>query len=288
MISTHIIIAFLSTGLLAGLVSGLFGLGGGVVVVPLLAYLLEQNHWGDQFMQIATGTSQAVILCTTTSALLMHHRKMSIAWRMVFVIGIAASIGSVLGRYIIHYIPSKWLSITFFIFIIYTVKRMLFNASKDNSGTSVAGGSSVSEGDVFVAQPAEVKISVCSIFGFTVGVFVSMLGIGGGAFIVPFLLHYGFSMVQASAIAIGAAVLISLSSTIGALLWWRSPIEIPYLLGQVYLPAWGFIAIASICSAPMGVHWAHKLDSNRLKRYFAIFLLGIALHLLWRMYLNSH
>lgn len=296
MISLATISAFLGIGILAGLVSGLLGLGGGVVVVPLLAHILEYNGWDGQVMQVATGTSQAVILCTTTSAMLMHRRKISIPWRLVFALGLAASVGALIGRYIIQYIHSEWLSIGFFLFIVYTSVHLLRSNNwrvepkpKPKAVGAMVTTVSSPSGSAAVAQTRSTASNypsplTCSAFGLVIGTFVSMLGVSGGVFIIPLLLHYGLTMVQASSIAVSSAILIAFSSTIGALVWGEAISELPYCFGDVYLPAWGCIALASICTAPIGVYFAHNIDSKRLKQYFALFLLLIAGHLLWQLH----
>ena len=250
-------------GVAAGLTAGLFGIGGGLVIVPVLAVLFSgQGFPAELVMVMSVATSLATIIFTSLSSVLAHHRLGSVLWGKVFGLGPGIMVGAAVGAVVADYISADVLRFIFVIFLVYVGVQMAFQLQP---------------------KPGEIKQSKGLDFGVTgvIGLVSSILGIGGGTLIVPFLVYCQYSMRNAVAVASACGLPIAVAGTVSyAVLGWNA-LQLPeWSLGYIYVPSFLGIVLTSIYTAPIGAKLAHKLPAEKLKRYFSLLLFVMAAKLM--------
>lgn len=257
-------ISSLVLGAVAGLSAGLFGIGGGIVIVPILAWMLKSQGIADNLVMImAIATSLATIIFTSISSVAAHHRKKAVWWRSVFYLSCGIVIGVAGGAVIAEHINADHLRLIFAIFLFYVGMQMLLKITP---------------------RPGENGESALSdyLMGIVTGVVSSILGIGGGTLTVPYLVIRRVPMQNAVAISSACGLPIALAASISyAILGFKHGGLPEHSFGYIYLPAFWGIALVSVFTAPLGAKLAHSLPAEKLKRYFAIILFILAAKLLW-------
>jgi len=257
---------YLAFGSLAGVLSGLFGIGGGVVIVPFLAWFFSRRGFPpDSVMIMAVATSLATIVVTSVSAVHAHHRLGAVRWNAVFRLAPGILIGSVIGSIVADRLPAHGFKLIFALFLLYVAARLSIDVKAKDGQSRTPGG------------------WLYSAAGLSIGSVSSILGIGGGTLSVPFLVKYGFPIRNAVAIssACGFPIAVAGSLTYIALGWEKSFLP-AWSLGYVYLPAFAGIVATSIPFAPIGAKLAHRLPTRKLRRMFAVVVLAVGAKLLWQ------
>nr|BAL54114.1 hypothetical conserved protein [uncultured Gammaproteobacteria bacterium] len=251
-----------AAGALAGLVAGLFGLGGGVVLVPALLFLYAWQGFPPESIPVAAvATSLATVAVTAAASAWAHHKLGSLDWQAVWRLAPGVVLGSGGGAWLAERLPGGWLKTLFAAYLLAVAAQMV-------------------RGFPSPAGQAPPRLWVYGGAGSLIGALSAMLGIGGGTLTVPFLLWSGFPIRRAVAVASALGVPIALAGTLSyALLGLNAPSLPPGSLGYVYLPAFSAISAASLVTAPMGARLAHRLPSEVLKRLFALSLALIGLKL---------
>jgi len=257
---------YLAFGSLAGVLSGLFGIGGGVVIVPFLVWFFSTRGFPpDSVMIMAVATSLATIVATSISAVYAHHRLGAIRWDTVFRLAPGILIGSVIGSIIADRLPAHWFKLIFALFLLYVAARLLIDPKTKD------GRSRVPNEWVFSAA------------GLGIGAVSSILGIGGGTLSVPFLVKCRFPIRNAVAISSACGFPIAVAGTLTYIvLGWEKPVLPTWSLGYVYLPAFAGIVATSIPFAPIGAKLAHRLPTRNLRRMFAVVVFVVGVKLLWQ------
>lgn len=246
-------------GGVAGLLAGLLGVGGGIVIVPVLALLFQAQGVSDSLvMHLALGTSLATIVVTSLSAVAAHHRLGAINWPLAAWMAPGLMAGAVAGAWFADGAESVTLQRLFALFEIAVGIYML-------AGRRVGGG-----GDA-IPPPAELMVS-----GGVIGTLSSLLGIGGGTMTVPYLSWRGRAIHEAVAVSSACGFAIALAGAAGYLWTGMDAPSLPSLAsGYLYWPAFAAISCASLMTAPAGARLAHRLPVAGLKRLFAVILMGI-------------
>lgn len=253
---------YLALGLISGFVAGLLGVGGGLLMVPVLVFIFTGEGFpADQLMLFALATSLAVIAFTSLSSLRAHHAHGAVHWKAVRRISPGIVTGTLFGAWLATLLPATFLKYFFVAFLFYAATQMLLNirphahrALPRNAGMFAAGN--------------------------VIGVVSSWVGIGGGTLSVPFLLWCNFTMHQAIGTSAAIGFPIALAGMLGYVLsGWSAPGLPAHSLGYVYLPALALIASASMLTAPLGARAAHRLPVGALKRIFAILLYSLGIHM---------
>ena len=257
------LLIFAVTGIAAGLLAGLFGVGGGLIMVPALAFILPLQGVGPAVvMQVAIGTSLAVISATSVSSMLAHHRHQGVRWPAFRGIAPGLAAGAVAGAFVAHALPGVVLQRIVGAGAI-AVAVQMFLDRRPVSERSLPG-------------PAALFSA-----GGIIGLLSALIGIGGGALTVPFLTWRGVSMRQAVGTAAACGVPIAWAGATGFIVAGWSVVGRPeFSFGYVALPAFAAIAVASVATAPIGARFAHRLPPRLLKRAFAVLLLVIGALLL--------
>jgi uncharacterized membrane protein YfcA len=251
---------YLAMGLLSGFIAGLLGVGGGLILVPLLVWLFSlQGFSHESNMLMALGTSLGVISITAISSVRAHHAHGVVNWNTVKHILPGILFGTLFGAWLASKLPSTFLHHFFIAFLFYAATQMLFNF-KPQAHRNLPGYLGMS--------------SVGSI----IGIVSSWVGIGGGTLSIPFMLWCNVKLHQAIATSAAIGFPIAVAGALGYIFTGWSVVDLPaYSAGYVYLPAFAAIASTGILTAPIGARLAHRLPVNVLKRLFAglLYALGI-------------
>ncbi len=258
-----ILILYLLTGIIGGLLAGLLGVGGGIVIVPALYYLFSwQGFSNSHVMQLAVATSLATIVFTSVASIRAHHLRGAVHWPTLRALLPGVIAGAVLGGLLARWIASDWLRMLFGLFEIAVALQIGFGA-KPAAHRSL---------------PATAGVSAA---GGVIGGLSALLGIGGGTLVVPFLLWCNVTMHKAVATAAACGLPIAIAGTLTFILsGWTVPDLPEHSLGYVYWPAALAIVSTSFVTAPLGAQLAHALPVMTLKRLFAVLLAIIGLRML--------
>ncbi|MEE9345127.1 MAG: sulfite exporter TauE/SafE family protein [Methylococcales bacterium] len=259
-----LIVCMLAIGAVAGLLSGLFGIGGGIVLVPLMIWLFELSGFPvDSIVHMAIATSLATIIPTSISSVLAHQRIGTLQWPAVLLIAPYMFIGAILGSVIAGHLSGDLLKIVFAVYLIIVAVRMWLQKTSSKP------------------QISPNKLVMASA-GISIGTLSSLLGIGGGTLSVPFLTFYGYPMRHAVAVSAACGVPIAIAGSLGYAFFVNGNSTLPtYSLGFIYLPAFLAVIVTSVSLAPVGAHLAKRLPVKPLKRLFAAIVFAVGMKLLW-------
>ena len=230
-------------GAVAGLLSGLIGIGGGLVVVPLLhmIFRLPGAIPPGLIMHLAVGTSLSSILFTALSSARSQARRGGVLWDYVKGLAPAIVLGTLCAAWLASRMSTAGLRIFFVVFLLFVATQMLFDFYPHPRKT----------------MPGRATLAAA---GFTIGGISSLVGLGGGSMSVPFLRWCGVQMRQAVGTSAAISWPIAVSGTLGfVFVGWAAPDLPDWSLGYVSLPATLGIACSSVFFAPLGVKLAHTL-----------------------------
>lgn len=254
----------LAAGAVAGLLAGLFGVGGGLVIVPVLVAIFEMQGFNSSIhMHLALGTSLATIVMTSMSSVLAHHRKGAVEWPVFRQLAPGLVAGSLLGAALVDLVASEHLRIAFGVGEILVAVNMLRpkHTAKNSAMPSQAGLLSA---------------------GGVIGTLAAMAGIGGGTFMIPFLSWCGMTMHRVVATSAASGLPIALAGATGYIVTgWGEPALPDYSAGYLYLPGALGVVMASVAIAPLGADLAHRLPEDKLKLALAALLAGLGIKLLF-------
>lgn len=264
-ISLHNLVIFLLLGAGAGLVAGLLGVGGGLVIVPVLVSVFSGGIVHPELvMHVAIGTSLATIVLTSLSSVYAHHRHGAVIWPIMGWLAPGIVFGALLGSYIADITSSKALMIVFGCFELLIALQMISGFKPEPS------------------RMVPVRAALMPV-GVGIGVISAILGIGGGTMTVPFLVWCNTPMQKAVATSAAAGVPIAIAGTIGYVLMGYGDVRLPqWSSGYIYWPALISIAAASLLFAPLGAILTHRLPTQRLKILFALILVALGIWMLIR------
>jgi uncharacterized membrane protein YfcA len=260
-------IAVIAAGLFTGVLAGLFGIGGGAVIVPALYEVFRVlNVAADFRMQLCVGTSLAIIVPTTVRSYGAHQAMGAVIPQVVRLWSPPAVIGVIVGSLVAAWAPGALFKIAFVIFATFVSAKMLIGR---NWGLGVnLPGRSVQRG-----------------FGFLTGLVSALVGVSGGSISNAALTLYGKSMQQAVATSAGIGVPITIVGTVGYVLagWRFMPVLPPLSLGFVSLIGFVLVAPISSLTAPYGARMAHRLSKRQLELAFGVFLVLASLRFIASM-----
>ncbi len=260
---TTILLMYVLVGAVAGVLAGLLGIGGGLVIVPMLVFCFVRQGIPDVvIMHMALGTSLASIIFTAVSSFRAHHKRGAVHWDVVRKIVIGIFTGTFMGTCIAAQLSTRFLKGFFVIFLYYVAVQMLTN-KKPKASRQIPGHTGMFG------------------VGNVIGVVSSLVGIGGGTLSVPFMIWCNMTVHHAIGTSAAIGFPIAIAGTIGYI-YNGLPIQgLPdYALGYVYLPALVGIVVTSVLTAPLGVRLAHSLPVDRLKRVFAVLLVVVGTRML--------
>lgn len=259
----EVILIYLSIGVFAGIVAGLFGVGGGLVIVPALSILFEtQGFASSSYVHLAIGTSLATIVVTSIASMRTHHRHGAVQWDVFRQLVPGIVVGALAGAVIADFLPTAALRVVFGVFEVVVAIQIGFNLM----------------GSPHRRLPTP---KILAAVGSTIGVVSSVVGIGGGTLTVPFLVWCNVSIRHAVATSSACGLPISVAGALGFVFTGWGEATLPAgSTGYLYWPAFAGIAATSLLFAPLGARWAHTLPVSVLQRIFALFLAILGLRML--------
>ena len=257
-------VLYLCLGALAGLMAGLFGVGGGMVIVPVLVFSFTLQGFAPEVLtHLAVGTSLATIVFTSINSVLAHQRKGAVRWPLVTWMTLGIVVGAVLGSLTADAIKGPMLQKIIGVFAIMMAVQMAFELMPRASG------------DV----PGKPGLSIA---GVVIGWASAIFGIGGGSLTVPFLSWRSVPMQQAVATSAACGLPIAIAGARSFMVVGWGNAQLPeWSFGYVYLPAMVGIAVTSMYFARHGANLAHRLSPKVLKRLFALLLLCVGINFLF-------
>ncbi|MGR8940771.1 MAG: sulfite exporter TauE/SafE family protein [Gammaproteobacteria bacterium] len=256
--------ASMMLGAVAGLFAGLFGIGGGLIIVPVLAMLFAaQGFPPDHVMIMAVATSLATIVLTSMASVYAHHRLGAVIWDKVWRLTPGIILGAALGAMAAEHISGDALCYIFIVYLLYAARQL---AWPKNPKVGM--------------QPASRRLDHGA--GLIIGCMSALIGIGGGTLTVPYLVYFQIPIRNAVAISSACGLPIAVAGTASyALLGWQAPMLPESSLGYINLPAFAGIVLTSVFTAPIGAKLAGIIPAQKLKRYFALLLLIMAAKMIW-------
>ena len=248
----------LSTGAMAGLSAGLFGVGGGVIIVPMLLLIFKHMNIGaNSAMLLAIGTSLATIIPTSITSWFAHRKHGSADFALLKSWALPLIVGSALGSYFAGFLPNQLLKLAFG-FVALVIATYMVLPLREETPRSLPAG------------------HLLSLISVMVGSISALVGIGGGALAVPIMVFFGTPIRRAIGTASGIGLFVSLPATV-VFMMGEAPQGLmpPFTLGHVNWLAFIFMAITGMIVAPIGAKLAHKLPRQRLKQAFAGYLVLI-------------
>ena len=255
--------AYLAIGLAVGFLAGLLGIGGGMVMVPMLVFVFTAKGFPvEHMMHLALATALATIAFTSLSSVRAHHRHGGVDWAVARTMAPGILAGSLAAALAAGFIPTRPLAIFFTGFMFYAAAQM-FVEIKPRAGRQLPG-----RAGLFAA-------------GASIGAISSVLAAGGAFLSIPFLAWCNLPLKRAIGTAAANGFPIAVAGTVGYVLQGSRVPDLPqWSLGYVYLPALLLIVAASMPVAPLGARLAHRLPVKRLRVVFALMLFALGLRML--------
>ena len=253
------------TAIPVGFVAGLFGIGGGLITVPFLYYIFGSLGIDQSYiMHLAVGTSFAIIIPTSIVSVLTHHKFKAVDFNIVRSYGVYVIMGVILGTFFAASLKTKSL-VLFFTIVIFILSIYLLLLKEK-------------EKDVMI----NIKLHFKIILGLIVGFISAPMGIGGAIMNVPILKFFGYSINKAIGSAAAIGFLIALFGAIGFLVTGAYlKTNLPLSFGFLNIPAFLIFIPITTFMARIGAKTVHKIDKNKISKFFGIFLLVISIKFLF-------
>lgn len=253
--------ALLAAGFVAGLLAGIFGIGGGAVLVPVFYQMLGILGVDEAVrMHLAVGTSLAIIVPTSLRSFAGHRAKGAVDMDLLRRFAIAVPVGVIMASVVAAYVSGGFLRIIFAVLALLLALKMLFGRENWKLANDIPSGS----GTWFA--------------GWVIGFFSTFMGIGGGVFNNTFMTAFGRAIHQAVATSSGVGVLISIPGVIGYIWAGWSQTGLPeFSFGYVNLLMVAITIPVTLMVAPIGVRIAHALNKRQLEIGFGIFLILVSM-----------
>lgn len=254
----ELILTYGALGIVAGILAGMLGIGGGVLIVPALVLILDWQGYPEAFIVIsAVATSLSTIVFTSISAARAQIRRGAVDWGIFRNWALTIVAGSFASGFIAGLLPPAVLQGGIAIFLLIVAVIMISKWVPDPARTLPGTGGTAG-------------------LGLFSGTLSGMAGIGGGNVMVPLLVFFNVPMQRAVATSSTLGLPLALVGSIGYILAGRNEVITDWNLGYVYLPATLLIAIFTVATAPLGVALSHRIPAPTLKRCFGAFLLLVA------------
>jgi len=263
------ILALVATGVFAGILAGLLGVGGGIVIVPVLFFLFQSFGVSpESAMLVATATSLATIVPTSISSIRSHNQKGNVDFDLLKRWAVFILMGVLVGSWLVTRVEGTMLTMLFGVIAVLSALNMLFRTGKSA---------------LYKKLP---NTTGQAVMGTSIGFFSSMVGIGGGTISVPLLTLYNYPAHKAIGTAAAIGLIISLPGALTMLTLGSTPTDAPAgTFGLVNLFAFICIVPLTVLFAPVGASLAAKLDAVKLKKIFAFVLLFTGLRMLAQLFL---
>jgi len=260
------LIAYAVIGIGSGLLAGLLGMSGGIITVPCLLFVFTWLGFpSGELMQLSIGTSLAAMVFNALSSTYSHNKSEAINWKLVKKMVPGLILGCIIGAYLGHILPNRILQLIFAVFAILLGFYFFRHKELPNVAT--------------VTLPSK---PILNTYGFGVGALSNILGIGGGTMTVPLFVAFKLPLKASVATSAATGFIITFAGAVSYLIFGLGEAYYSYTFGYIYLPAFSILAVTTFIAAPYGARMAHRMETDKLKKIFALSLLlvGIAMLLL--------
>ncbi len=261
-------VAILVAGAMAGFFAGLLGIGGAVLIVPVLYEVFRLLNVPDQVsFHLCIGTSLAFIIPTSIRSFFAHRARGAVRMDVLGLWAVPVVLGVIVGAVVAYFASSAVFKSIYIVFTVAMAARLLF------------GRESWRIADHLPKPPVTIGA------GFVIGLISALMGVGGGGFSTIFLTLYGQTIHVAVATSSGVGIFISIPGTIGYMLagWQHQALMPPLSVGYVSFLGLLLFAPVSVLAAPYGARLAHKWSRRRLEMAFGLFLLVVAIRFLFSL-----
>ena len=264
------LIIFLVIGALAGFAAGLFGVGGGTIIVPLLYIVFTQmGYSADAVMHLALGTSLATIIVTSISSLMAHNKKGAVMWPVFKNLAPGMALGCFLGAGIAGWLSGIHLQLIVGLFLLWVAFNMFTGGKKQTAANA--------NNEALPSTPKQLAA------GAGIGVASAIFGIGGGSLTVPYLTRYGVVMQKAVGTSAACGLPIAIAGALGFMIFgMQQQVNVPNTIGFIHIYAFLGISIMSFFTAKIGAKVAHILSPQLLKKCFALLLFVVGCFFLYK------
>ena len=253
------------TGAFAGLMAGILGIGGGMIIVPALVYIFHHTQIipSSMEMHVAAGSSFAIMLFTGQASVRAHYRQGAVLWHVYGLLWPTLVIGAISGALLAARLPTHWLKIIFGIVLLGIGINMLLK--------------------IKVSRPHNLPPTwINRLIGFIIGFKSGLLGIGGGAVIVPYLSYYGVDTRKIPGVSALCTFTVAAIGTVTVMYTGHNLVGLPaYTTGFIYWPAVLWVAIPSVLFAPIGARLTYIMPVDELKYGFVAILILAAVSLIF-------
>jgi hypothetical protein len=257
-VGIELLVIYVLLGCCVGFLSGLFGIGGGLIIIPILSYAFEFIGFPDEvLMHMAIGTSLSIILVTVISSSYHHYRRGGIDFSIYKKLFVFIAIGSLTGGFLSQYLTAQTLKIIFTAYVVLITIKLFVDRNE-------------------TAVEKKTPIWLYAIVGYIIGLKSAILGIGGGTISIPFLTWRGVEMKKAVGISAALGVPIALFGSAAYIytgLSLENQVLPTYSLGYIYIPAFVSVSLFSSFVSKFGAKVSHNLSQRNLKIIFGSFLL---------------
>ncbi|ENU85535.1 hypothetical protein F972_02016 [Acinetobacter sp. CIP 102529] len=261
------LIIYLLIGAIAGFTAGLFGVGGGLIIVPILYIVFTQmNYDANVIMHVAVGTSLATIIVTSISSVMAHHKKGAVLWQVFRNLAPGLVLGSFMGAGIADLMSGQHLQLVIGVFAVWMAYKMF------------RGAHVLVDANRHLPSPPLQFVA-----GGGIGVASAIFGIGGGSLTVPYLNRHGVVMQKAVATSAACGLPIAVAGALG-FMWFgaKEQIDVPNTIGYVHIYAFLGISVMSFITAKFGAKVAHRLSPAMLKKCFAGLLVVVGCYFIYK------
>jgi uncharacterized membrane protein YfcA len=265
LLEPQLIAELLLLGLATGFLAGLLGIGGGMLMVPAVTWVLEHKGFPpEHIVKMAVATSLATICFTSISSVRAHHKRGAVMWPVAFALTPGILLGAALGAQVAVAMPTRVLSMLFALFVAFAATQIFLDRKPKPSRTLPGTPGMVAAGG-------------------GIGVLSALVGAGGAFVSVPFMQWCNVKIHNAVATSAALGFPIALAGTLSYVWAGRDLPQMPAgSLGYLYWPGLVVISLASMTMAPLGARTAHRMDIRPLKRVFAVVLYCLAAYFLFR------
>ena len=257
------ILIFLTLGGVTGLLAGMFGIGGGSLLVPALMFIFRGMGFESAIViYMAIGTSLASIFFSAISSAYSHHSKGSVEWKLVMPLSLGMFVGALLGSGYATSLANEHLKLIITIFLMLIGTEMIFGYSK------------------LLVNKGQKNISLSKftipLHGTWIGSLSAIIGIGGGSFTTPLMIGAGYNIRKGIGTAAACGVPIAIAGVLGYMYFGQTYSNLPSgATGFIFWPAVICISCASILTARAGANISHSISEKKLKALFGLFLILI-------------
>ena len=259
------LLLFLLLGSFTGLLAGMFGIGGGSILVPALIFIFYKMGFDASIVvYLAIGTSLASIFFSALSSAYSHHLKQSVEWKLVAPLSAGMVIGALIGAKYATSLSSSDLKLIITIFLLAVGTDMILNYSQRIMGKA--------------KKIVSLSSVTAPIHGTWIGGLSAIIGIGGGSFTTPLLIAGGYNIRQGIGTAAACGAPIAMAGALGYIYFGQDHGSLPHMTsGFIFWPAVLSIACASVVTAKIGANISHSISERILKMLFGLLLILVGI-----------